>query len=93
MIEEPGLMLPPELKARVIAAVQAEPSPTRRQRRMRSAFRMLLLVAFSLVSRVHEPGPSLGWEATHWTHSFSLTAPPPEKPLDVSSVGWFDTPP
>jgi hypothetical protein len=91
MIEEAGL--PPELKQRVLAAVRGLPSSSRRETRLRSALRLLLLVAFSGASQLREPGPSPLSEATLWNRGLAAVAPPPAKPLDVSSVGWFDKPP
>jgi hypothetical protein len=53
-------MLEPDLKRRILAATAAEPSPTRRQRRIRSAIRIASALAVPLVLFLLAGGPRVG---------------------------------
>ena len=53
-------MLAPDLKRRILAATASEPSPTRRQRRIRSAARIASALAVPLLLFALVGGPRLG---------------------------------
>ena len=53
-------MLAPDLKRRILAATASEPSPTRRQRRIRSAARIASALAVPLLLFALMGGPRLG---------------------------------